>query len=123
VDHGLAELIGWIPDVGKHSEMDSQEFGDSLGMYWFGDVLPGHYYIRATLLTSSAYYGQYVPTYYIDAVNWSNATMIELGPAETTRTIFHMHNMSQAILRKRYITEPLPRTGNTMERSTGCNIE
>jgi len=91
VDHGLAELIR--VDSGVATIVDSQEFGDSLGMYWFGDVLPGHYYIRATLLTSSAYYGQYVPTYYIDAVNWSNATMIELGQPNNPYNI-HMHHVT-----------------------------
>jgi PKD repeat protein len=90
VDHGLAELIRL--DSGVATVVDSKEFGDSLGMYWFGDVLPGHYYIRASLLSSSAYYGQYVPTYYIDAVNWSNATLIELGQPNNPYNI-HMHHV------------------------------
>jgi PKD repeat protein len=90
VDHGLAELIRL--DSGVATVVDSKEFGDSLGMYWFGDVLPGHYYVRATLLSSSAYYGQYVPTYYIDAVNWSNATLIELGQPNNPYNI-HMHHV------------------------------
>ena len=91
VDHGLAELIR--VDSGVATVVDSKEFGDSLGMYWFGDVLPGHYYVRATLLASSAYYGQYVPTYYIDAVNWSNATLIELGQPSNPYNI-HMHHVN-----------------------------
>jgi PKD repeat protein len=91
VDHGLAELIR--VDSGVVTIVDSQEFGDSLGMYWFGGVLPGHYYIRATLLQSSAYYGQYAPTYYIDAVNWDNATLIELGQPNNPYNI-HMHHIN-----------------------------
>jgi hypothetical protein len=73
--------------------VDSQEFGDSAGMYWFGGVLPGHYYIRATLLPTSAYYGQYVPTYYIDAANWNYATLIELGQPNNPYNI-HMHHVN-----------------------------
>jgi hypothetical protein len=91
VDHGFAELMR--VDSGVVTVVDSKELGDSLGMYWFGDVLPGHYYVRATLLSSSAYYGQYVPTYYIDAVNWSNATLIELGQPNNPYNI-HMHHVN-----------------------------
>lgn len=76
-DHGIAELIR--VDSGMITTIDSVMFGDSLGMYHFGSVLPGHYYVRATLVPSSIYYGQYVPTYYHDAINWANATLIELG--------------------------------------------
>ena len=91
VDHGLAELIR--VDSGIVTTVDSQEFGDSAGMYWFGGVLPGHYYVKATLLPSSAYYGQYVPTYYIDAANWEYATLIELGQPNNPYNI-HMHHVN-----------------------------
>lgn len=89
VDHGLAELIR--SDSGAMNTVASQEFGDSLGLYHFGNVLPGHYYIRVTLLPSSAYYGQYVPTYYHDAVNWGNATLIELGQPANPYNIYMHH--------------------------------
>jgi PKD repeat protein len=91
VDHGLAELIR--VDSGLVVTVDSQEFGDSAGMYWFGGVLPGHYYIRATLLPSSAYYGQYLPTYYIDAAYWEYATLIGLGQPNNPYNI-HMHHIN-----------------------------
>jgi PKD repeat protein len=91
VDHGLAELLR--VDSGMVNTVASQEFGDSLGMYWFGGVLPGHYYIRATLLPTSAYYGQYVPTYYIDAANWDYAHLIELGQPTNPYNI-HMHHVN-----------------------------
>lgn len=108
VDHGLAELIR--VDSGVATIVDSQEFGDSLGMYWFGDVLPGHYYIRATLLPSSAYYGQYVPTYYIDAVNWSNATLIELGQPNNPYNI-HMHHVMSYSNGNGYISGTITQSG------------
>ena len=76
-DHGIAELMR--VDSGMITTIDSVMFGDSLGMYHFGGVLPGHYYVRATLVPASNYYGQYAPTYYHDAINWANATLIELG--------------------------------------------
>jgi PKD repeat protein len=90
VDHGLAELIR--VDSGMVTTVDSQEFDDSAGMYWFGGVFPGHYYVKASLLPSSAYYGQYAPTYYIDAVNWGYATLIELGQPNNPYNI-HMHHV------------------------------
>jgi PKD repeat protein len=76
-DHGIAELMR--VDSGMITTIDSVMFGDSLGMYHFGGVPPGHYYVRATLIPASNYYGQYAPTYYHDAINWANATLIELG--------------------------------------------
>jgi len=91
VDHGLAELIR--VDSGMMVIADSMEFGDSAGTYWFNGVLPGHYYIKASLLPSSAYYGQYVPTYHFDAVNWGNATLIELGQPNNPYYI-HMHHVN-----------------------------
>jgi hypothetical protein len=73
--------------------VDSQEFGDSAGMYWFGGVLPGHYFLKAELLPSSAYYGQYVPTYYTEALNWTNATLIELGQPQNPYS-FHLRHVN-----------------------------
>jgi PKD repeat protein len=89
VDHGLAELMK--VDSGVATVVNSQEFGDSSGMYWFNGVLPGNYYIRVSLLPSSEYYGQYVPTYYINAVNWNNAILIELGQPENPYNIHMCH--------------------------------
>ena len=78
VDHGLIELIR-IDSGNVMTVVQSKEFGDSLGSYWFGGVYPGHYYLKAHLLPTSARYGDFVPTYYHDAINWVNATVIELG--------------------------------------------
>jgi PKD repeat protein len=89
VDHGLAELIK--VENGSDSVVASQQFGDSIGMYWFGGVYPGHYYIRITLLPTSVYYGLYVPTYYVSAADWGDAVLIELGQPENPYNI-HMHH-------------------------------
>ena len=93
VDHGLIELIR-LDSAGYVTVVDSHEFGDSSGMYWFGGVLPGHYYLRASLLPSSAYYGQYVPTYYENAVNWNTAHLIELGSPSNPYNIHMVHVMN-----------------------------
>ncbi|MCX6247036.1 MAG: PKD domain-containing protein [Bacteroidetes bacterium] len=92
VDHGLAELMR--ADSGMVTVVDSKEIGDSSGLYHFTDVLPGHYYVRVTLLPTSASYGQYVPTYYHDAVNWGNATLIELGQPTNPYNVYMHHVLS-----------------------------
>lgn len=78
VDHGLIELIR-VDSGGVMTVVSSHEFGDSLGMYWFGGVLPGHYFLLAQLLPSSSRWGNFVPTYFEEAINWTNAHQIELG--------------------------------------------
>jgi len=121
VDHGLAELIR--VDSGVATVVDSKEFGDSAGMYWFGGVLPGHYYIRATLLPSSAYYGQYVPTYYHDAVNWANATQIELGQPYNPYNI-HMHHVSSYLPGNGNISGTITQNGKYNGNGTpAANVE
>lgn len=78
VDHGLIELIR--VDTGNvMTVVASHEFGDSLGMYWFSRVLPGHYYLLAQLLPTSSRYGDFVPTYYEESINWAEAHLIEIG--------------------------------------------
>ncbi len=78
VDHGFIQLIR-VDSNNVMTVIDSQEFGDSAGMYWFGGVPAGHYYLKAELLASSAFYGQFVPTYYHEALNWTNADLIVIG--------------------------------------------
>lgn len=81
VDHGFIELIR-VDSNNVLTVVDSQAFGDSVGMYWFGGVPSGHYYLKAELLPASAYYGQFVPTYYEEALNWTNANLITIGDPE-----------------------------------------
>jgi PKD repeat protein len=52
---------------------------DSGGYYNFYDVPMYNtrmYYVQAELTQNSAYYGQYVPTYHLDAMNWESALPI-----------------------------------------------
>jgi PKD repeat protein len=92
VDHGLIELIK--SEGGALTVVDTKEFGDSAGLYLFENVAQGHYYIRASLLPSSAQYGQYVPTYYISAMNWSDANLVELGEPTNPYNIEMVHAIS-----------------------------
>ncbi len=78
VDHGFIELIR-VDSNNVMTVVDSKEFSDSAGMYHFGGVPAGHYYLKAELLPSSAYYGQFAPTYYQEALHWTDADLIELG--------------------------------------------
>jgi PKD repeat protein len=121
VDHGLAELMR--VDSGMVTVVDSKEIGDSAGLFHFTDVLPGHYYIRVTLLPSSGYYGQYAPTYYIDAVNWSNATLIELGQPENPYDI-HMHHVNSYLPGSGNISGTITQSGKYNGNGTpATNVE
>ena len=78
VDHGFIQLIR-VDSNSTMTVVDTKDIGDSIGMYWFGGVTSGHYYLKAELLPTSIYYGQYAPTYYIQSITWGNANLIELG--------------------------------------------
>jgi PKD repeat protein len=52
---------------------------DSAGHYAFYQIMSGNYYLMAELLPGSSEYGNYIPTYYENAMSWSDADMIFLG--------------------------------------------
>jgi hypothetical protein len=121
VDHGLAELMK--VDSGIATIVNTQEFGDSLGMYWFYGVVPGNYYIMASLLPSSQYYGQYVPTYYVSAINWSDAVLIELGQPDNPYNI-HMHHANSYSSGNGNITGTINQSGKfTPSGTPSPNVE
>ncbi|MEI6681293.1 MAG: PKD domain-containing protein [Bacteroidota bacterium] len=92
VDHGQIDLIR-IDSGNVMTVVQSHQFGDSLGMYWFGGVAPGHYYLKAQLLPASSRYGDFVPTYYQEAINWAGATVIGLGQPNNPYN-FHLVEVS-----------------------------
>lgn len=51
---------------------------DSAGHYAFYQVGPGNYYLLAELLPGSSQFGNYLPTYYENAITWTEADMISL---------------------------------------------
>jgi PKD repeat protein len=90
VDHGFIQLIR-IDSGNVMTVVDSKLFGDSLGMYQFGLVGPGHYYIKAELTDASQFYGDFVPTYFEHAVNWAEANIIGLGQPNNPYNIHLVH--------------------------------
>lgn len=52
---------------------------DSIGHFFFTQVCEGTYYLLAELTEGSSGFGNFLPTYYIDAVTWTEADMITLG--------------------------------------------
>lgn len=49
---------------------------DSMGGYYFYDVVPANYLIKANLTPNSPLYSQYLPTYYGDVLFWNQASQI-----------------------------------------------
>ena len=54
------------------------EMIDTLGYYIFYPMAAADYYVKVEPSPSSAYFGNYLPTYYGDVVSWSAATIINL---------------------------------------------
>ena len=52
---------------------------DSLGYYLFYPFLAGNYYIKVEPSPNSSFSGEYLPTYYGDAIHWEDAEMINLN--------------------------------------------
>ncbi|MCX6252519.1 MAG: PKD domain-containing protein [Bacteroidetes bacterium] len=84
-DHGYVYLLK--NDQGVITMKDTTMVTDSSGMYWFGGVLPGHYYVKAELTSNSVYFNDYIPTYYEHAANWTTANLIELGQPDNPYSI------------------------------------
>ena len=49
------------------------------GTYYFSNISPGTYFVRASLSETSAYYSNYVPTYFGSQYYWELAEPIELN--------------------------------------------
>jgi len=84
-DHGNVYLLK--NEQGVVTINDTTIITDSLGMYHFGGVQQGHYYVKAELTSNSVYFNDYIPTYYEHAANWTVATLIELGQPSNPYTI------------------------------------
>jgi len=54
------------------------------GYYQFSNIPYGQYLIQAHLSTTSAYYFDYLPTYYGDVLYWSQATFVSIGQVNLT---------------------------------------
>ena len=76
-DYGFVWLMSG-DSLGFNAYFDFAEI-DSAGMYHFYNVPPGDYYIQAMLSWQSAYFNDYMPTYYGDVLYWEDAIVIQLG--------------------------------------------
>jgi len=77
-DYGWVYMFSANPGTTFIYLVDSS-YIDSSGFYYFNNVPNGLYYLLATLMPGSMYYGQYMPTYYTSSIFWSGATPIILG--------------------------------------------
>ena len=75
-DHAIIHLIA-VDTLNNFMPYDSAYISDSIGFYYFSNVQPGNYVLLASLTENSIYYGQYAPTYYVDAIMWSDATIVQ----------------------------------------------
>jgi len=76
-DEGTAYLIQ--QDVTSGSMTILAETPISQGHYYFQNVAPGTYFVKASLSPTSAYYSNYVPTYFGSQYYWELAEPIELN--------------------------------------------
>jgi len=74
-DIGLATLFAHDSNTGEVFIVDVQAI-DSAGYYFFFDVPGGSYLLLTELLPGSAYYNDWLPTYYGDVLYWEDATEI-----------------------------------------------
>ena len=76
IDEGFAYLYK-LDDEGQIVDVFAS-FVSEYGYYDFYQLEEGHYILKAELSPNSSEYNQYIPTYYGDVPNWTNATVINL---------------------------------------------
>jgi hypothetical protein len=80
--------------AGTLTAVDSSDFGPTsyVGEYFFGDVDPGTYLIKAALLPGSAGYEDNMPTYYGNVLYWDEASL-----ATAPNNTFYIISLQQGI--------------------------
>ncbi len=76
LDNGLALLMG------TENNYYDTDVVDSAGIYNFGEVPAGTYYIQAMPLPQSQFIGDYLPTYYGNTIFWDDAIEITVSEDE-----------------------------------------
>ena len=76
IDFGLAYLYAF--DVENNLVPIDTAVIDTLGYYWFYQVPEGKYITKARLQGISGLYGQFVPTYFGNSIDWTKATALNL---------------------------------------------
>jgi len=92
-DHGTVQLLKM--ENGVITVIDTKEIQDSSGMFQFGIIGPGEYYLKAELSPNSMYYGQFVPTYFEHSATFAEADLIHLGEVQNP---YHIHMVPVGIL-------------------------
>lgn len=59
--------------------VDTYSWSSFWGLASFENVAPGNYLVKAALLPNSTGYAEHLPTYYQDALLWSDATTVSVG--------------------------------------------
>jgi PKD repeat protein len=80
IDFGLAYL--YIFDEDDNLLPLDTAVITTLGDYWFQEVPAGKYITKARLQPSAELYGLFMPTYFRDAYDWNDATVIVMGDAD-----------------------------------------
>ncbi len=91
LDQGFA--YAYKVENGNYTEIYSQ-IVDTLGYYFF-NPFAGEYYVKVEPTPNSAYFNDYLPTYYGDAIHWEDAQLISLNQNIFTADI-HLVAMSAA---------------------------
>ena len=76
-DEGVVYLIQYDSASQTLTALDTTSI-DS-GMYFFSNVSPGSYLVKAALDTSSSHYSSYLPTYHDTSLYWSYASYVITG--------------------------------------------
>jgi hypothetical protein len=76
IDVGLAYLY-MINEESVYIPIDTAVI-DTLGYYYFYQLIEGNYTTKARLDEGSAFYGQYIPTYLGNVLAWDNSVRLEL---------------------------------------------
>ena len=76
IDVGYAYLY-MITEEDEYIPLDTTVI-DTLGFYYFFQLLEGKYTVKTRLDESSYFYGQYIPTYYGNVLAWDQAQRIML---------------------------------------------
>jgi hypothetical protein len=78
IDLGLAYLY-MVTEDDQFIAIDTAVI-DTLGYYYFYQLIEGKYTTKARLHEESAYYGQFIPTYFGNTLIWEESEEVTLGP-------------------------------------------
>jgi hypothetical protein len=78
IDFGIAYLYA-LDTINNSLILNDSAIIDTLGHYDFHNIMAGTYIVKSLLTSNAALYGQYITTYYGDAMFWTNATQINLA--------------------------------------------